>query len=233
MKGVILAGGFGSRLLPLTKVTNKHLLPIYNRPMIFYPIDTLRQAGIEDILIISGTEHCGHFLQLLGDGSDFGANFSYRIQAKPGGIAHALKLAKDFVESDFAVILGDNIFEDHFRFSAPHGAKVFLKEVNNPNRFGVALIEDSKIVHIEEKPKIPSSKLAVTGLYLYDQSVFDIIDELKPSSRGELEITDVNNRYIALGQMSYQLVTGAWTDAGTFESLFAANCLIERMYNSQ
>jgi glucose-1-phosphate thymidylyltransferase len=230
MKGIVLAGGTGSRLYPLTKVTNKHLLPVYNQPMIFYPINTLIDAGITDILIISGRGHAGHFLELLGSGSDWGAKFTYEIQEQAGGIAQALGLAESWADEDpVCVILGDNIFEDPIRdavsgFSS--GAQVFLKAVPDAHRFGVAEVQDDRIVSIEEKPKMPKSNLAVTGLYLYGRDVFPIIRTLKPSRRGELEITDVNNEYIRRKEMKFTVLPGYWSDAGTFESLLRAGILV-------
>lgn len=232
MKGVILAGGTGSRLLPLTKVTNKHLLPIYNKPMIYYPLYTLINSGIKDIMIISGREHAGHFLGLLGSGKDFGVNFKYAVQEEAGGIAQALSLVESFVGNDsVAVILGDNIFENHFKeevLNFNKGAKIFLKEVPDPKRFGIAEIDFNKIISINEKPQHPKSNYAVTGLYLYDCNVFDIIEELKPSERGELEITDVNNGYLNKGQLKYSIFKGYWSDAGTFDSLLKAILLVSK-----
>ncbi|MBI2587938.1 NTP transferase domain-containing protein [Candidatus Azambacteria bacterium] len=237
MKGVILAGGKGTRLLPITKVTNKHLLPVYNKPMIYYPLETLTFMGIRDILIVSGPEHAGHFLHLLGSGREFGVRLSYEVQEEAGGIAQALGLAEDFADNGKVMaILGDNIFEDHalIRRAAQnflkqkHGAKIFLKRVGDAKRFGVAEISGRKIVNIEEKPKKPKTNLAVTGLYMYDRAVFRIIQDLKPSGRGELEITDVNNAYVAAGTMTYQILQGAWTDAGTFESLLRATNLVAK-----
>ncbi|MBI2658439.1 NTP transferase domain-containing protein [Candidatus Woesearchaeota archaeon] len=231
MRGVILAGGFGSRLGLLTRITNKHLLPVYDKPMIFYPLQKLLDAGIKDILIVSGPEYSGHFLRLLGSGREFGVRFTYEIQDEAGGIAQALGLAEGFADgNNVAVILGDNIFEDNLSneinsFTA--GAKLFLKEVADANRFGVAQISGNKIIGIEEKPKKPKSSYAVTGLYLYDFRVFDIIKSLKPSSRGELEITDVNNHYIKDGKMSYSIVKGFWSDAGTYDSLLRASTLVK------
>ncbi|MEK6869829.1 MAG: sugar phosphate nucleotidyltransferase [Nanoarchaeota archaeon] len=226
MKGVILAGGFGKRLGMLTRVTNKHLLPIYDKPMIVYPLQKLLDAGIKEILIVSGPDHAGHFLNLLGSGKEFKVHFTYEIQDEAGGIAQALGLAEDFADGDnLAVILGDNIFMDDLSEeinSFTGGAKIFLKETEDANRFGVAEIKGDKIVRIEEKPKNPKTKYAVTGLYLYDSKVFGIIKGLKPSARGEYEITDVNNRYIKKGLMKYSIVKGFWSDAGTFESLFRA-----------
>ncbi len=230
MKGVVLAGGTGSRLMPCTKVTNKHLLPVYDRPMIFYPLDKLISAGIEEIMIVSGRGHAGHFLELLGSGSEWGARFTYEIQDTAGGIAQALGLARNWAGTEnLAVILGDNIFEDDFKQDIQDfesGAKIFLKEVPNPERFGVAEVEGTKVVSIEEKPKSPRSSLAVTGLYLYDSRVFKIVRTLKPSARGELEITDVNNAYLQKGELEYSVLSGFWSDAGTFESLLRASTLL-------
>jgi len=227
MKGVILAGGTGSRLYPLTKVTNKHLLPIYDKPMIYYPINTLKKIGLESILIVSGRHHAGDFLELLGRGEDMGLNFSYTIQEREGGIAEALSLAKDFCgKENLAVILGDNIFGENFKeevSSFEEGARIFLKEVEHPKEFGVAELDGNKVINIEEKPKKPKTNYAVTGLYLYDYKVFDIIKDLKPSKRGELEITDVNNHYIKKGQMDAKFVRDFWVDSGTsFDHLYDA-----------
>jgi glucose-1-phosphate thymidylyltransferase len=232
MKGIILAGGTGSRLYPLTKVTNKHLLPVYDRPMIYYPLKTLINAGIKDILIVSGKGHVGHFLELLGSGSDFGIRLSYEIQPDAGGIAQALGLAERFVDGDnVTVILGDNIFEDNIAghvASFESGARLFLKKVPDAHRFGVAEIDNSsgRVLSIEEKPDRPRSDYAVTGLYIYDRYVFEIIRILKPSGRGELEITDVNNEYVRNGGLSYSVLKGYWSDAGTFESLYRASELV-------
>ncbi|MGB9681655.1 MAG: sugar phosphate nucleotidyltransferase [bacterium] len=230
MKGIILAGGTGSRLRPLTKVTNKHLLPVGKYPMIFYPIYRLKQAGIEDILIVTGREHMGDVIELLGSGRDFGVEFTYKVQDEAGGIAQALGLAEHFINGGrCVVILGDNVFEDDI---TPYvksfkkqieGAKILLKEVPDPQRFGVPEIRDGKVIAIEEKPKEPKSNFAVTGIYMYDSEVFDIIKKLKPSERGELEITDVNNTYLRKGSLTYDTLKGWWTDAGTPESLFRAN----------
>ena len=231
MKGVILAGGTGSRLLPLTKVTNKHLLPVYDRPMIFYPLQKLIDAGIEEIMIVSGRGHAGHFLELLGSGAAFGVRLTYEIQDGAGGIAQALGLARKWAQDDsIAVILGDNIFEDDFRekiTSFTSGGRIFLKEVPDADRFGVAQVEGDRVIGIEEKPKEPKSNLAVTGLYLYDSAVFEIISTLKPSARGELEITDVNNAYIARGAMGFSVLEGFWSDAGTFDSLMRASLMVQ------
>lgn len=232
MKGIILAGGTGSRLFPLTKVTNKHLLPVYDEPMIYYPLKTLINAGIRDIMIVSGKGHVGHFLELLGSGSDFGVRFCYEIQKEAGGIAQALSLCEKFVDGDsMTVILGDNIYEDNVRDSVQtfnKGAKIFLKPVTDAHRFGVADVDEKLgcVLGIEEKPKQPKSNFAVTGLYIYDNRVFDIINTLKPSGRGELEITDVNNKYLSMGELSYSLLDGYWSDAGTFESLYRASELV-------
>jgi len=232
MKGVILAGGFGTRLGLLTKVTNKHLLPVYDKPMIFYPLQKLLEAGIKEILIVSGPEYSGHFLRLLGSGRQFNAKFTYEIQDDAGGIAQALGLAEDFADGQkIAVILGDNIFEDNFAgdvASFRQGAKIFLKQTDEAQRFGVAEIKGDRVVRIEEKPEDPKSNLAVTGFYLYDEKVFDIIKMLKPSKRGELEITDVNNAYIKNGMMSYAAVEGYWTDAGTYDTLLKASYLVQQ-----
>jgi len=234
MKGIITAGGTGSRLMPLTKVTNKHLLPVFDKPMIYYPLQTLAKAGIKDIMIVSGAGHAGHFLELLGSGRQFDVNISYAVQEEAGGIAQAIGLAQDFADQEkVVVILGDNIFEDQAAINKAVidfaqqeiGAKIFLKKVADAQRFGVAEINGDKIVSIEEKPKNPKSSLAVTGLYMYDKNVFDIIKNLHPSGRGELEITDVNNAYIQQGCMTYQELSGEWTDAGTFDSLLRANNL--------
>jgi glucose-1-phosphate thymidylyltransferase len=230
MKGIILAGGTGSRLYPLTKITNKHLLPVYDRPMIYYPLHTLINAGIDDIMVVSGRGHAGHFLELLGSGAEFDVRLTYEIQDEAGGIAQALSQTYDFADDEpVVVILGDNIFEDNIRSAVESfnsGARIFLKEVEDANRFGVTEIDGDRIVSIEEKPELPKSNLAVTGLYIYDPGVFDIIHTLKPSGRGELEITDVNNEYIHMGEMSYSVLEGYWSDAGTFESLFRASELV-------
>jgi glucose-1-phosphate thymidylyltransferase len=230
MKGVILAGGTGSRLYPLTKVTNKHLLPVYDKPMIYYPLQTLINAGITDIMIVSGRGHAGHFLELLGPGSEFGVRFTFEIQEEAGGIAQALFFAKDFAYGDsVAVVLGDNIFQDNIKedISAfTSGAKIFLKEVTDANRFGVAELKGNTVIGIEEKPENPKSNFAVTGLYIYDCEIFDVIKTLRPSGRGELEITNVNNYYINKDVMGYRILNGFWSDAGTFESLFRASELV-------
>lgn len=241
MKGVILAGGLGSRLLPLTKITNKHLLPIYNRPMIYYPIQTLVDAGITDIMIVTGGYFAGDFLQLLGNGKDFGLKrLHYAYQEGEGGIAAALSLAESFVDGDrVVVVLGDNIIEkpikkavDDYR-AQKSGAKILLKEVHDPERFGVPELAGDKVVRIEEKPKQPKSRYAVTGLYMYDEYVWEVIKTLKPSGRGELEITDVNNAYIKRGDLTWAQLEGWWTDAGTFDSLLQANNLVAERERSR
>jgi len=236
MKGVILAGGLGTRLFPLTKVTNKHLLPVHDKPMIYYPIQTLINAGIEDILIVTGGNSAGDFLKLLGNGKEFGLrHINYTYQEGEGGIAEALRLAEFFAAGEkVCVVLGDNIIETNIRKAVDSfrkqkgGAKILLKEVSDPQRFGVAAWEGDRIVSVEEKPKEPKSNFAVIGIYLYDGAVFDIIKTLKPSGRGELEITDVNNRYIEKGLMTWDILEGWWTDAGTFESLLRANMLVSK-----
>ena len=234
MKGIVLAGGLGTRLYPLTKITNKHLLPIYSKPMIYYPIRTLVDMGIEEILVVTGGNNAGDFLRLLGNGKEFGLkHINYTYQEGEGGIAAALDLAEYFAEDDpICVILGDNVYEQNLRKSASDfirrgsGAKIHLKRVENPQRFGVPIIDGDRIVKIEEKPKQPKSEYAVTGLYMYDSTVFEIIKTLKPSGRGELEITDVNNAYIERNEMSYEIIEGWWSDAGTFDSLLRTNILV-------
>ena len=236
MKGIILAGGTGSRLHPLTKVTNKHLLGVYNKPMIYYPLFTLKRAGVKEILIISGQGHAGHFLELLGSGSQFGLRLSYDIQEEAGGIAHALALAERFAGGDkTCVFLGDNIVQDDLAEAVqdfelqPKGAKVFIKKVDRPESYGVPTIEGNKIAKITEKPKKPDSTFAVTGIYMYDHQVFDIVRSLKPSDRGELEITDVNNFYIEQGTLSYEIIEGFWGDCGeSFDSFLEAAQLIQK-----
>jgi len=235
MKGIILAGGLGSRLMPLTKITNKHLLPVYDEPMIYYPIRTLAEAGINDILIVTGGNSAGDFLRLLGNGKEFGLKgINYAYQEGEGGIAEALGLAEHFAENEKVIVmLGDNIIEGSIKQAVedfekqPKGAKIFLREVTDPHRFGVPIIEGNRITAIEEKPKKPKSNYAVIGIYMYDPQVFEIIKKLKPSDRGELEITDVNNAYINNNIMTYEIIDGWWTDAGTFPSLFKATCLVE------
>jgi glucose-1-phosphate thymidylyltransferase len=234
MKGVILAGGLGTRLSPLTKITNKHLLPVYDRPMIYYPIQTLVNAGVRDIMIVTGGRKSGDFLSLLGNGSEFGLkHLNYTYQEGEGGIAEALGLAEHWASGDsICVMLGDNIIQTNivkavrdFRAQSS-GAKILLKEVHDPERFGVALLDGERVVSIVEKPREPLSNLAVIGIYLYDARVFDVIKTLVPSERGELEITDVNNWYIRDGSMTCEVLDGWWTDAGTFESLHRASSLV-------
>jgi glucose-1-phosphate thymidylyltransferase len=236
MKGIILAGGTGSRLYPLTKVTNKHLLPVGKYPMIYHAIYKLREADIQDILIVTGREHMGDVVNLLGSGYEFGVTFTYKVQDQAGGIAEALGLAESFVGDDLmAVILGDNVFYDNISTYVQNyreqrlGAKILIKEVNDPERYGVAELNGERIISIEEKPKHPKSMYAVTGIYMYDSKVFDIVKSLKPSERGELEITDVNNAYIQRGELTYDVLSGWWTDAGTHSSLARANELSHDM----
>ncbi len=253
LKGVILAGGLGKRLYPLTRISNKHLLPVYCKPMIYYPIQTLVDAGIKDILIVTGGNHAGEFLRLLGNGNQFGLkHINYTYQEGEGGIADALSLAKHFADNDkIVVILGDNIIEKDIRKSVeefkkqPKGAKILIKKVDDPERFGVVEFstegaclparqgsanggKENKIVSIVEKPKKPKSNYIVTGIYMYDSQVFDIIKRVKPSRRGELEITDVNNAYLEKGELTYGVLDGWWTDSGTFDSLLRANNLIAK-----
>jgi glucose-1-phosphate thymidylyltransferase len=234
MKGIVLAGGLGTRLHPLTKVTNKHLLPVYNRPMIYYPIQTLVNVGIRDILLVTGGNNAGDFLKLLGNGREFGLkHLDYTYQEGEGGIADALRLAEHFADREpVCVVLGDNIIERNIVRAARAfheqkvGAKILLKEVKDPQRFGVPVLDGNKVVRIEEKPAQPRSPYAVTGIYFYDARVFEIIHTLTPSGRGELEITDVNNAYIEAGQLTWDVLDGWWTDAGTIESLLLANQLV-------
>ncbi len=240
MKGVVLAGGLGTRLNPLTKITNKHLLPVYNKPMVFYPIELLANAGITEMVLVTGGNNPGDFLRLMGNGKELGMNnISYVYQEGEGGIAEALGLAEYYVRGDdIAVVLGDNIFEnditdfvDSYRLQGK-GAKILLKEVPDPHRFGVATVDGDRVVRIDEKPKNPTTNFAVVGVYMYDSSVFDIIRTLKPSNRGELEITDVNNAYIERGEMTFNVVEGWWTDAGTFPSLYRASRLVAEKEDS-
>lgn len=233
MKGIILAGGTGSRLFPLTKVTNKHLLPVGLEPMIYHPIKKLTEVSIDEILVVTGTEHMGDVVSLLGSGKDFGCRFTYKVQDEAGGIAQALGLAENFVGTDsMTVILGDNIFEDSLQQAVNsypgEGAQILIKQVPDPNRYGVAEIDDNQVLSIEEKPKNPKSDWAVAGIYMYDAEVFDVIKTLKPSTRGELEITDVNNYYIQKGNMKSVKMSGWWTDAGTPSSLELANKLVRQ-----
>ena len=242
MKGVILAGGKGTRLYPLTKVVNKNILPIYDKPLIYYPILTLRDAGIKDILVISGPGHAGQFLDLLGSGKELEVDLSYDIQEEPKGIPHGLAIAEDFADEEpIALILGDNIYEENLKQAVDdfekqlskqssagqqRGAKIILKQVHDPERFGVAGFEGDKLVNITEKPKKPESDWIVTGFYLYDNQVFDVIKSLKPSVRGEYEVTDLNNWYLKKGALGYYKTKGEWIDAGTFDSLLRANKFI-------
>ena len=231
IKGIILTGGTGSRLYPLTKVTNKHLLPVYNKPMVFYPLETLKSLGIKDICIVSGGEHIADFIRLLGSGSEFGVTLTYKVQDGPKGIAHALLQAEKFVKNDekVAVILGDNIFEKveaQPEALSDNNAYIYIKEVEDPERFGVVKFNENEISEIIEKPKEPPSKFAVTGLYIYPSDVFDFIKTLKPSQRGELEITDVNNWYLKQGRLKAIKIDGFWSDAGTFESLLKATLFV-------
>ena len=236
MKGVILAGGLGSRLHPLTKITNKHLLPVHDQPMIYYPIKTLINAGIEDIMIVTGGNSAGDFLRLLGNGKDFGLkHLNYTYQEGEGGIADALSLVEHFADEEpICVVLGDNIIERNIRNAADEyrehgkGAKILLKRVHDPQRFGVPELDGGRVIRIEEKPAKPKSDLAVIGIYFYDATVFDVIRTLVPSGRGELEITDVNNHYIDRGEMTWNELEGWWTDAGTFESLLNASNLVAK-----
>jgi len=233
MKGIILAGGLGTRLYPLTKATNKHLLPVGTEPMLYHPIKQLTGSGITDILTITSTDHMGDVVQCLGSGEEFNCNLSYKVQEKAGGIAHALAMAEDFADGErICVILGDNIFEysicpyaNEYK-KQEKGARVLLKEVGDPERYGVAALDEFQILEIEEKPRDPKSSFAVVGLYFFDDQVFDLIRNIEPSDRGELEITAVNNAYIQMNQLRYSICKGRWTDAGTFESLFEANKIL-------
>ncbi len=246
MKGVVLAGGEGTRLRPITKVTNKHLLPIYNKPMIYYAIEALASFGIKDVLVVTGKDHTGSFAGLLGSGHEFGVNLTYKVQEGSLGIAHALGLAGSVFEGeDIVVILGDNIFnftKPEFEmvcssiaeFGRKKGTMVFLKQVDNPARFGVPVFDgNKKIVAFEEKPKVPKSSYALTGLYMVDNTAFARIKKLKPSGRGELEMTDLINMYLAEGKLDYRIIESDWTDAGTFESLFKANELAKKMHDQK
>lgn len=241
MKGIVLAGGLGRRLEPLTKVTNKHLLPVGPKPMIYYPIQTLVEGGIRDIMIVTGGNNAGDFLRLLGNGTEFGLkHINYTYQKGEGGIAEALGLAEHFAEGEkIVVILGDNVIERSIkrylkRFQQqPKGARILIKEVPDPERFGVVELKGKKIITIEEKPKRPKTNYIVTGIYMYDRQVFDIIKTLKPSWRNELEITDVNNIYLKKGELYYDILDGFWTDCGTFESLLRANNLVAKKFHTQ
>ena len=233
MKGVILAGGKGTRLAPLTEITNKHLLPVGKEPMIWHPVRQLVSTGINEVLVITSTEHMGEIVNSLGSGKRFNCEFTYRVQEEAGGIAHALALAEQFANHQrFVVLLGDNIFEEsiapyvHEYKNQSKGARVLLKEVGKPNHYGVAALDEKHIIEIEEKPSNPKSNYAVVGCYMYDNNVFDIIRTIEPSKRGELEITAVNNEYIKKGQLHYSIVKGRWTDAGTFETLLEANRIL-------
>lgn len=235
MKGAVLAGGTGSRLLPLTKVINKNILAVYDKPLIFYPIFTLRDAGIEEILIISGRGHAGQYLDLMSDGKELGVKLTYVIQEEPKGLAHGLSMAEDFADNGpIALILGDNIFEENLKPAVDDfkkqkkGAKIILKQVPDPERFGVAEFKGDKIIGLAEKPKEPKSNWIVTGFYLYDARAFDFIRTLKPSARGEYEITDLNNCYLKEGSLTYYKTKGEWIDAGTFDSLLKANVFIAK-----
>ncbi|MBD2845920.1 NTP transferase domain-containing protein [Paenibacillus sp. IB182496] len=236
MKGIILAGGTGSRLYPLTKVTNKHLLPVGRYPMIYHAIAKLRQAEIADILIVTGKEHMGDVVSLLGSGAAFGVSFTYKVQDQAGGIAQALGLAEGFTGDDpLVVLLGDNVFADsivpyvdHFRRQG-EGAKLLIQQVPDPQRYGVPELSGDRIISIEEKPRLPKSNYAVTGIYMYDRTVYDIIRTLAPSARGELEITDVNNAYLRQGKLTYDILQGWWTDAGTHASLTRAHALAQEI----
>ncbi|MEK8131077.1 sugar phosphate nucleotidyltransferase [Paenibacillus filicis] len=240
MKGIILAGGTGSRLFPLTKVTNKHLLPVGKYPMIYHSVAKLKEANVIDILIVTGKDHMGDVVNLLGSGKDFGVTFTYKVQDEAGGIAQALGLAEQFIDQDqMVVILGDNVFYSSIstfvqRFSDQKtGAKILIQNVHDPKRYGVPELRGQQIVSIEEKPQNPKTNYAVTGIYMFDHHVFDIIKTLKPSNRGELEITDVNNAYIQKGQLTYDILDGWWTDAGTHESLAKANELAKDLLFGQ
>ncbi|WJE53837.1 sugar phosphate nucleotidyltransferase [Bacillus cereus] len=237
MKGIILAGGTGSRLYPITRVTNKHLLPVGRYPMIYHSVYKLKECGITDIIIVTGKEHMGNVVNFLGSGADFGVSLTYRVQEKAGGIAQALGLCETFIGNDrMLVILGDNIFSDTLLHyvkgfqKQKAGAKILLKEVDDPKRFGVPEIKEDYIVKIEEKPKNPKSPYAVTGIYMYDADVFEVVKKLRPSNRGELEITDLNNEYIKRGTLTYDVLKGWWTDAGTHDSLYRANTLAKDLY---
>lgn len=229
MKGIILAGGSGTRLHPLTQVTSKQLLPVYDQPMIYYPLNTLLKAGIKDILIIVAPERSGDFLNLLGSGKQFGARFAYEVQDKPEGLAQAFRIGADFIGNDsVAMILGDNIFTDDLSGAIQdfqNGAKVFAKKVHDPERFGVIELNEGRVVSVEEKPSAPKSNLAQVGFYIYDNRVVEYAKDLKPSKRGELEIVDLNNRYLENGELKAEVLSGEWIDAGTFESLYKASTI--------
>ena len=235
MKGVILGGGTGSRLMPLTKVINKNILAVYDKPLIYYPIMTMRDAGIEEILLISGRGHAGQYLDLLSNGKELGVKLTYVIQEEPKGIAHALSIAEDFADNgSIAMILGDNIYEESLKQAVDNfkkqekGAKIIIKQVSDPQRFGVVEFDGDKVVDIQEKPQFPKSDWISTGFYMYDKRCFDFIRTLRPSGRGEFEITDLNNCYIKDGTLTYYKTTGEWIDAGTFDSLLKANIFIAK-----
>lgn len=238
MKGVILAGGKGERLYPLTKVTNKHLLPVGKEPMIYNPIKQLISCDIKNILIVTSTLHMGDIVNLLGSGEQFGVDFTYRVQEKAGGIAHALRLAEGFAHGEkIVVVLGDNIavrsikpYVANFK-KQKRGARVLIKQVNEPSRFGIVALDEKKVIEIEEKPNSPKTQFAVIGYYMYDEKVFDYIKKLKPSKRGELEITDVNNQYIKNKELEYDILKGEWTDAGTLDSFYFANQMLMKSGN--
>lgn len=234
LKGLLLCGGLGTRVSNLTRLYNKHLIPVYDHPMVYYPLHTLINSGIKDIMLITGPEHCGLFLQYLGDGSEFGVDITYKAQMEPAGISHAISIARDFLRDDpFAVCLGDNFFQDSFKAevsSFKEGANIFVRAVDNPQHFGVAVLDsEGKVIGIEEKPKHPKSNLAVTGFYLYDSQFFGIFKELTPSARGEYEITDVNNWYIEHSLMDAHIVQGFWHDLGFYDSILrTANFIRKR-----
>ena len=238
MKGIILAGGTGTRLYPLTKVTNKHLLPVGKEPMIFHPIKQLVSAGLKQILVVTSTDHMGDIVKVLGSGKDFGCEFTFHVQEEPKGIAHALSLAESFAINDKTVVfLGDNIFEysivpyvKNFE-NQKEGARVLLKRVNDPDRYGIAAMDEEHIIEIEEKPSSPKTDYAVVGVYMYDPEVFDVLKNMKPSARGEYEITSVNNEYIKRGKLKYDIVKGRWMDTGTFESYLEANRILYQLNN--
>ena len=238
MKGIILAGGTGTRLYPLTKVTNKHLLPVGKEPMIFHPIKQLTSAGLKQILVVTSTDHMGDIVKVLGSGKDFGCEFTFHVQEEPKGIAHALSLAENFAGNDkIVVFLGDNIFEYSIKQyvrnfeNQKKGARVLLKKVSDPDRYGIAAMDEEHILEIEEKPSSPKTDYAVVGVYMYDLEVFDILKNIKPSNRGEYEITSVNNEYIRRGKMEYDIVKGRWMDTGTFESFLEANKILYHLDN--
>ncbi|MCA9364472.1 MAG: NTP transferase domain-containing protein [Candidatus Moranbacteria bacterium] len=238
MKGIILSGGHGTRLLPLTKMTSKQLLPVYNRPMVYYPLNTLLKAGIKEILFVIAPDHAGNYLNLLGSGKEFGARFTYEIQDEPRGLAEAFIIAESFLDNGpVTMILGDNIFEDDFSEAIKgfkSGGRVFAKEVSDPKRFGVVEFdENKKAISIEEKPQNPKSNFAIPGLYIYDKRVVDFAKEVSPSQRGEIEITEIHKRYLALGELDVQIVRGEWVDAGTFDSLLSANQLAKERLASK